>query len=52
MNNKPLEQLELASWHHRLGVVSQDTFQFNATMAANITFCTPGATLSQMKAAC
>ena len=51
-NNTPLEQLELASWHHRLGVVSQDTFQFNATMAANITFCTQGATVSQMKAAC
>jgi ATP-binding cassette subfamily B protein/subfamily B ATP-binding cassette protein MsbA len=52
VNNTPLEQLELASWHHRLGVVSQDTFQFNATIAANITFCTPGATLSRMKAAC
>ena len=52
MNNKPLEQLELASWHHRLGVVSQDTFQFNATIAPNITICTPGASLSQMKVAC
>jgi ATP-binding cassette subfamily B protein/subfamily B ATP-binding cassette protein MsbA len=33
-------------------VVSQDTFLFNATIAENITFGTPGATLSQMKAAC
>jgi ATP-binding cassette subfamily B protein/subfamily B ATP-binding cassette protein MsbA len=52
VDNTPLEQLELASWQHRLGVVSQDTFLFNATIAANITFGTPGATLSQMKAAC
>ena len=52
VNNTPLEQLELASWQHRLGVVSQDTFLFNATIAPNITICTPGASLSQMKAAC
>ena len=42
VNNTPLEQLELASWQHRLGVVSQDTFLFNATIAANITVCTLG----------
>ena len=52
VNNTPLEQLELASWQHRLGVVSQDTFLVNATIAPNITICTPGALLSQMKAAC
>jgi ATP-binding cassette subfamily B protein/subfamily B ATP-binding cassette protein MsbA len=38
--NTQLEQLELASWQHQLGVVSQDTFLFNASIAANITFCT------------
>ena len=52
MNNTPLHQLKLASWKHQLGVVSQDTFLFNATIAPNITICTPGASLSQMKAAC
>jgi ATP-binding cassette subfamily B protein/subfamily B ATP-binding cassette protein MsbA len=52
VGHTPLEQLELATWQHRLGVVSQDTFLFNATIAENITFGTPGATLSQMKAAC
>jgi len=51
-NNTPLEQLKLASWQHRLGVGSQDTFLINATITANITLCTPGATLSLMKAAC
>ncbi len=52
INDTPLEQLELASWQHRLGVVSQDTFLVNATIATNITLGTPGATLSQRKAAC
>ena len=41
-------------------MANQDTFLFNATIATNITFGTPGATLShtlshtlsQMKAAC
>ena len=33
VNNTPLEQLELAIWQHKLGVVSQDTFLFNATIA-------------------
>ncbi|MCP9888689.1 ABC transporter ATP-binding protein [Cyanobium sp. ATX 6A2] len=48
----PLEQLELASWQQRLGVVSQDTFLFNATIAENIAFGTPGATPEQIAAAC
>jgi ATP-binding cassette, subfamily B, bacterial MsbA len=52
VDNTPLEQLELATWQHRLGVVSQDTFLFNATIAENITFGAPGATLSQVKSAC
>jgi ATP-binding cassette subfamily B protein/subfamily B ATP-binding cassette protein MsbA len=52
VNNTPLEQLELASWQHRLGVVSQDPFLFNASIGDNISFGTPGATLSQRKAAC
>lgn len=48
----PLEQLDLASWQQRLGVVSQDTFLFNATIAENIAFGTPGASRSQIEAAC
>ncbi len=34
---------DLVSWQQRLGVVSQDTFLFNATIADNIAFGTPGA---------
>lgn len=35
---------DLASWQQRLGVVSQDTFLFNASIADNIAFGTPGVT--------
>ncbi|MFM7548360.1 MAG: ABC transporter ATP-binding protein [Cyanobacteriota bacterium] len=52
VDDAPLEQLDLASWQQRLGVVSQDTFLFNATIAENITFGTSGASLSQVKTAC
>jgi subfamily B ATP-binding cassette protein MsbA len=47
-----LNALDLASWQQRLGVVSQDTFLFNATIAENIAFGTPGASQSQIEAAC
>jgi ATP-binding cassette subfamily B protein/subfamily B ATP-binding cassette protein MsbA len=52
IDDTPLEQVELASWQQRLGVVSQDTFLFNATIAENIAFGTPGATRGQVEAAC
>jgi subfamily B ATP-binding cassette protein MsbA len=38
-----LRQLDLASWQQQLGVVSQDTFLFNATIAKNIAFGSPRA---------
>lgn len=38
-----LAAVDLVSWQQRLGVVSQDTFLFNATIAENIAFGTPGA---------
>lgn len=52
IDDTPLEQLELASWQQRLGVVSQDTFLFNATIAENIAFGTAGMDRSQIEAAC
>jgi ATP-binding cassette subfamily B protein/subfamily B ATP-binding cassette protein MsbA len=36
-----LTSFDLVSWQQRLGVVSQDTFLFNATIAENIAFGTP-----------
>ena len=52
IDGSPLEQLGLASWQQRLGVVSQDTFLFNATIAENISFGRPGTTAAQVREAC
>jgi ATP-binding cassette subfamily B protein/subfamily B ATP-binding cassette protein MsbA len=52
IDGTPLEQLLLSDWQQRLGVVSQDTFLFNATIAENIAFGTPGATRAMIEAAC
>jgi ATP-binding cassette subfamily B protein/subfamily B ATP-binding cassette protein MsbA len=41
-------EVNLASWQQRLGVVSQDTFLFNTSLARNIAFGTPGATAEQI----
>jgi subfamily B ATP-binding cassette protein MsbA len=34
----PLDQMDITSWQQRLGVVSQDTFLFNASIGANIAY--------------
>jgi ATP-binding cassette subfamily B protein/subfamily B ATP-binding cassette protein MsbA len=52
IDGTPLEKLELGGWQQRLGVVSQDTFLFNASIAENIAFGTAGVSLVQIKAAC
>jgi len=39
-----LATIDLASWQQRLGVVSQDTFLFNSSLASNIAFGCPDAT--------
>jgi len=46
-----LGQLDLGSWQRRLGVVSQDTFLFNASVAANIAFGCLGVSRDQIEAA-
>jgi subfamily B ATP-binding cassette protein MsbA len=48
IDGEDLLDLNLASWQQRLGVVSQDTFLFNASLASNIAFGTPGATAEQI----
>jgi ATP-binding cassette subfamily B protein/subfamily B ATP-binding cassette protein MsbA len=42
---------DLVSWQQRLGVVSQDTFLFNASIAENIAFGTPGASRQEIEMA-
>jgi ATP-binding cassette, subfamily B, bacterial MsbA len=52
VDGSPLDQLDLTSWQQRLGVVSQDTFLFNATIAENIAFGSPGVSRAQIEDAC
>ena len=51
IDGQPMRDLDLASWQQHLGVVSQDTFLFNASLADNIAFGTPGATRCHIEAA-
>ena len=46
-----LQQLELSSWQQRLGVVSQDTFLFNASIGANIAYGCPWASQEDVERA-
>lgn len=47
-----LQELDLASWRQTIGVVSQDTFLLNASVAANVAFSRPDAPLAEIQAAC
>jgi subfamily B ATP-binding cassette protein MsbA len=44
-----LQQLDLSSWQQRLGVVSQDTFLFNASIGANIAYGCPWASQADVE---
>lgn len=46
-----MRAFDLTSWQRRIGVVSQDTFLFNATIAANISFGCPRASLADVRRA-
>ena len=52
IDDTPMEQLNLITWQQRLGVVSQDTFLLNASIADNVAFGTTGASLAQIHDAC
>ncbi|MDB4678053.1 ABC transporter ATP-binding protein/permease, partial [Synechococcus sp. AH-551-A21] len=52
VDGMPLEKIELTSWQKRLGVVSQDTFLFNLTIAQNIALGMPWATQKDIEEAC
>ena len=51
IDGQDLQTLDLPSWQQRLGVVSQDTFLFNASLAFNISFGTPNVSREQIEAA-
>jgi subfamily B ATP-binding cassette protein MsbA len=44
IDGENFKSLNLTSWQKRIGFVSQETFLFNASILANISFGTPGAT--------
>ena len=46
-----LGALDLPSWQQRLGVVSQDTFLFNASIAENLSFGLEGVSQQQLETA-
>lgn len=48
IDGTPLTDFDLISWQQQLGVVSQDTFLFNATIAENISHGSPRATRAQI----
>jgi ATP-binding cassette subfamily B protein/subfamily B ATP-binding cassette protein MsbA len=51
IDGTPLSDFDLISWQQHLGVVSQDTFLFNASIADNITHGSPNATKAEIAAA-
>ena len=51
VDDQPLSALDLPSWQHRLGVVSQDTFLFNASIAENLRFGLEGVSQQQLESA-
>jgi len=48
IDGRPLPDFDLISWQQHLGVVSQDTFLFNASIAENISHGTPDSTRAQI----
>jgi len=48
----PLDSIDLNSWQARLGIVSQDTFLFNKSIAENIAFGAPRSTMQMIEHAC
>jgi ATP-binding cassette subfamily B protein/subfamily B ATP-binding cassette protein MsbA len=48
IDGTPLTDFDLISWQQHLGVVSQDTFLFNATIADNISHGSPNASRLQI----
>ncbi len=48
IDSTELKDIDLQSWQQRLGVVSQDTFLFNASIADNIAFGTADASMQDV----
>jgi subfamily B ATP-binding cassette protein MsbA len=51
VDDDPLDGLLLASWRARLSLMTQDVQLFNDTVAANIAYARPGASMAEIEAA-
>lgn len=51
IDGQDLNQFNLSTWQQRIGVVSQDTFLMNTTIAGNIAYGQPTATREQIESA-
>jgi ATP-binding cassette subfamily B protein/subfamily B ATP-binding cassette protein MsbA len=49
IDGKDLRDYDPSTWQKRIGVVSQDTFLFNATIANNISFGRPESTMADIE---
>jgi subfamily B ATP-binding cassette protein MsbA len=52
VDGRELSDLRLADFRSHLGVVLQDNFLFDGTVAENVAFSRPGATRAEIEAAC
>jgi subfamily B ATP-binding cassette protein MsbA len=52
VDGRPLESLRLRDYRRHLGVVLQDNFLFDGTIAENVGFSRPSATRAEIEAAC
>ena len=52
IDETPLDLIEINTWQDRLGIVSQDTFLFNTSIANNIAFGAPWASTREIREAC
>ncbi len=52
IDDNDLSLIDIVSWQNKLGVVSQDTFLFNASIEDNIAFGSPVRSFSQIEKAC
>ena len=51
IDGRPLDEVRLSDYRARLGVVLQDNFLFDGTVAENISFARPAATRAEVEAA-
>ncbi len=52
VDGRDLEKIRLRDWRRHLGIVLQDNFLFNGTIAENVAFARPGSSRAEIEEAC